>query len=89
MLLAKEYHNKQHRAHPNVIQAFLQAVSYCEPLPSIPIELVKFLGKTHNVWHTAIRLLEDKAAANPRDQSVSLPLAELYHLLSEDDACYR
>lgn len=85
--LTKEYHLKQQRNQPNVIQAILESISFCEPLPNIPIELIKYLGKTYNAWHIAIYILEKGFFQNIYDNhfQLDISLAEIYQLLSEDD----
>ncbi len=87
--LAKEYHNKQQRSQPNVVQALLEGISLCTPQPKIPFELVKFLAKTYNSWHVGIKILEEYVFQDaPEDTGCDLALAELYQLLSEDDLFY-
>ena len=84
--LCREYHNKQQRSSPNIVQALLDSVLQCTPRPQLPIELIKYLGKTFNCWHTSVKLLEESMT---KEQSTIVPtdlaLAELYQLLSEED----
>lgn len=97
-LLAKDYHNKQADLRPNVIQALLTGVAHLDTDIKLPSHLVKYLGKTHNAWHTAIEILQ-KTTANGRvvgsskddinSQERSLDaLSELYSNLHEDDMFY-
>jgi transformation/transcription domain-associated protein len=85
--LCREYHNKQQRCAPNVVQALLDSTLQCSPRPQLPIELIKYLGKTFNCWHTSVKLLEDSMNKDISSSIVptDLALAELYQLLSEDD----
>eukprot|EP01114_Cavostelium_apophysatum_P014185 TRINITY_DN3613_c0_g1_i5.p1 TRINITY_DN3613_c0_g1~~TRINITY_DN3613_c0_g1_i5.p1 ORF type:complete len:3612 (+),score=1106.25 TRINITY_DN3613_c0_g1_i5:200-11035(+) len=67
--LAKEYHSKQQQQRfqqPNVIQAILEGISGVphKERPTIPSELVKFLGKTYNAWYSAITIIEDRVRGN-------------------------
>lgn len=65
-LLSKDYHSKQRDKRPNVVQALLEGLSLSQPQPKIPSELIKFLGKTYNAWHTAISLLESHVMLFPQ-----------------------
>lgn len=85
--LAKDYHIKQQRGHPNVIQALIKGIVKCNPFPTIPPELLKYLGKTFNVWHNVIHLLENSLLNDSQETNYDL-LAELYRLLSEHDLYY-
>ena len=63
-LLAQHYHRRQLRAGSgfgyrcNVVQGLLGGVARARPLPLIPAELISYLGKTYNTWHTAISICE-------------------------------
>jgi transformation/transcription domain-associated protein len=69
--LSKDYHNKQQRIQPNVIQALLEGLSACWPIPNVPIEVIKFLGKTYNAWHVSIKILEDRLSDGTAMQNAS------------------
>ena len=92
ILLGKEYHLRQVRAPRNVIQSLLAGALACRPPLVLPPFVVKYLGKTFNVWHIALEILqsslnhirEDEAG---RDATLDA-LAELYAELSEDDMFY-
>ena len=84
-LLSKDYHIVQAPQRPNVIQALLEAFIVSQPLPKLPMELVKYLGKTYNAWHVAIKLLESYLPrVEDKDRCLDA-LAELYQALNEDD----
>ncbi|KAG0235555.1 hypothetical protein B0O80DRAFT_498171 [Mortierella sp. GBAus27b] len=99
-LLAKEYHNKQQDARPNVIQALLEGISRCSPAIRLPPHLVKYLGKKFCAWHTSTHLLQSSIPdGKPGDSSgvkdeeklrnsTLDALAELYTALGEDDMFY-
>ncbi|KAG0250123.1 hypothetical protein BGZ95_007299, partial [Linnemannia exigua] len=99
-LLAKEYHNKQMDARPNVIQALLEGISRCTPAIRLPPHLVKYLGKKFCAWHIATNLLQNSVPdGKPSDlggakdeeklrNSTLDALAELYVTLGEDDMFY-
>ncbi|KAF9357807.1 hypothetical protein BGX26_003026, partial [Mortierella sp. AD094] len=99
-LLAKEYHNKQQDARPNVIQALLEGISRCSPSIRLPPHLVKYLGKRFCSWHTAAHLLQNSIPdGKPSDSggvkdeeklrnSTLDALAELYMTLGEEDMFY-
>jgi phosphatidylinositol kinase/protein kinase (PI-3 family) len=84
-LLSKDYHIVQAPLRPNVIQALLEGFIVSQPLPKLPMELVKYLGKTYNAWHVAIKLLESYLPrVEDKDRCLDA-LAELYQLLNEED----
>lgn len=51
-------HLIQKDCHPSAISTFTEAVSLC--VPSIPIKpaILKYLGKSHNLWHKVTLMLE-------------------------------
>ncbi|ORE10738.1 hypothetical protein BCV72DRAFT_199208 [Rhizopus microsporus var. microsporus] len=97
-LLAKDYHSKQSERRPNVVQALLDAASKVAPSIQLPAHLIKYLGKAHNCWHTAIEMLQKQAKTGRlvdvmkeeqlNQQRTLDSLAELYSSLNEDDMFY-
>ena len=95
-LLAKPYHNTQATARPNVVQAFLEALAGCKPIPRLPPQLLRYLGQTYGAWHSAIALLEENVLKGVEveacifDHSMGVEigafnaLAELYSTLGEE-----
>jgi transformation/transcription domain-associated protein len=63
-LLSQSYHRYQlqlpagHGYNRNVVQTLLHAISKCKVGPLIPVELIKYIGKTFNAWHASIDILE-------------------------------
>ncbi|KAI9486745.1 MAG: hypothetical protein EXX96DRAFT_53394 [Benjaminiella poitrasii] len=97
-LLAKEYHNKQIELRPNVIQALLTGIANTGAGLKLPPHLIKYLGKTHNAWHTAIEILQQfsmtgrindssKDDINNHERTLDA-LSELYDNLEEKDMFY-
>lgn len=93
-MLSKDYHMKQQRIQPNVIQALLRSFLKCKsPRIEIPSELVAFLGKNFNSWHMSIKVLEERlekgaiASIDEQDKCIS-HLGEIYKTLLEDDLYY-
>lgn len=97
-LLAKDYHNKQAELRPNVIQALLTGIAKTNSGIRLPPHLVKYLGQTHNAWHTAIEILHQSAAngritdsskddLNNHERTLDT-LSDLYANLNEDDLFY-
>lgn len=93
-LLSKDYHMKQQRVQPNVVQALMRAFLKCKtPRIEIPSELVAFLGKHFNGWHMAIKVLEEKlmkgavTSIDEQDKCIS-HLSEIYKTLLEEDLYY-
>lgn len=98
VLLSKDYHLKQAERRPNVIQALLTGISNVTPTMQLPSHLIKYLGKTHNCWHTAMEMLQkhvitgrlvDVSKEEQVNQQRTLDsLGELYSTLNEDDMLY-
>ncbi|XP_044469337.1 transcription-associated protein 1-like isoform X2 [Mangifera indica] len=84
-LLSKDYHKRQQASRPNVVQALLEGLQLSHPQPRMPSELIKYIGKTYNVWHIALALLESHVMLFMNDTKCSESLAELYRLLNEED----
>ncbi|KAM7263761.1 hypothetical protein ACFE04_001444 [Oxalis oulophora] len=84
-LLSKDYHKKQQASRPNVVQALLEGLQLSHPQPRMPSELIKYIGKTYNAWHTALALLESHVVLFINETKCSESLAELYSLLNEED----
>ncbi|KAL5822462.1 hypothetical protein ACOSQ3_020378 [Xanthoceras sorbifolium] len=84
-LLSKDYHKKQQGNRPNVVQALLEGLQLSHPQPRMPSELIKYIGKTYNAWHTALALLESHVMLFMNDTKCPECLAELYRLLNEED----
>lgn len=98
LLLAKDYHNKQAELRPNVIQALLTGIAKTNSGIRLPPHLVKYLGQTHNSWHTAIDILQQsvingratdssKNDLNNHERTLDT-LSDLYENLHEDDMFY-
>ncbi|KAI8368238.1 uncharacterized protein BYT42DRAFT_123486 [Radiomyces spectabilis] len=98
MLLAKDYHIKQANQRPNVIQVLLTCFARVNTVIPLPPHLIKYLGKTHNGWHTAIEILQQSASygrvsdlskddQNRRERTLDA-LAEMYSDLGEMDMFY-
>ena len=56
-------HVVQKDCHPSALSTFVDAVFQCGP-PAIPLKpcIVKYVGKSHNLWHRALLVLEQSAA---------------------------
>ncbi|XP_077979126.1 transformation/transcription domain-associated protein-like [Glandiceps talaboti] len=63
-------HQHQRECQPSSINSFVESISHC--LPAIPIRpcVLKYLGKTHNLWHRSTLMLEQNAV----DSGFSAPL---------------
>ncbi|CAO3646140.1 unnamed protein product [Cunninghamella echinulata] len=97
-LLAKDYHIKQADQRPNVIQSLLSGIAHTQSIIKLPPHLVKYLGRTHNAWHTSIEILQrssttgkvhdsSKDDQNNRERTLDA-LGELYTALMEQDMFY-
>lgn len=78
--LAKEYHLKQARGQPNIVQALLESVERCYNPPGIQTSpnlvqfapkfqpsLLKFLAKSFNAWMIVVKMLSSKKET-PKDE---------------------
>jgi len=56
-------HVMQKDCHPSALSTFVDAVFLCGP-PAIPLKpcIIKYVGKSHNLWHRALLVLEQSAA---------------------------
>ena len=88
-------HMIQRDCHPSALNTFVEAVSRCQPCIEIEPALLKYLGKSHNLWHRSTLLLEKKAFdgsfesgfGNTNDGTLKAmdSLSEMYSLLKEED----
>ncbi|XP_046866072.1 transcription-associated protein 1 [Drosophila willistoni] len=49
---------------PSTLNTFVESLTKCSPTIYIPPNLLTYLGKSHNLWHRAILVLEDLATAH-------------------------
>ena len=56
-------HVVQKDCHPSALSTFVDAVFQCGP-PTVPLKpcIIKYVGKSHNLWHRALLVLEQSAA---------------------------
>ncbi|KAJ2683129.1 transcription-associated protein 1, partial [Coemansia sp. RSA 1285] len=99
-LLARSYHQAQTVMRPNIVQAILEAFCLCDPMPRLPPQLLRYLGRSYGAWHSALTLLERKilekreieSAIFDRAMGVELgafdALTELYTSLSANHYFY-
>nr|XP_022907724.1 transformation/transcription domain-associated protein [Onthophagus taurus] len=91
-------HIVQKDCHPSAMDTFVEAVSRCNPPIHIAAPIMKYLGKSHNLWHRTTLALEQMAfdSQSQRNQSydfdepntkseVFTSLNEMYTLLCEED----
>jgi transformation/transcription domain-associated protein len=100
-LLSKEYHIKQAELRPNVIQTLLDGICECTPVLQVPPQLLQYLGKSYNAWHSAIELLKLPVYPVKSGSNINTTqeedkiregfydsLVDLYSCLEEDDMVY-
>ncbi|EDW53889.1 GM11096 [Drosophila sechellia] len=51
----------QKDCYPSTLNTFVESLTKCAPPIYIPPNLLAYLGKSHNLWHRAILVLEDMA----------------------------
>jgi len=75
-------HVLQKDCHPSALNTFVEAMSYCQPTVAIKPAIMKYLGKSHNLWHRSALLLEKLAFDNGTLQSNAIKMrrdaADLY-----------
>ncbi|XP_033101198.1 transformation/transcription domain-associated protein-like isoform X1 [Anneissia japonica] len=54
-------HHHQKDCNPSTINTMLEAVAQCVPTISIRPCVLKYLSKTHNLWHRSVLILEQQA----------------------------
>ncbi|XP_033761645.1 transformation/transcription domain-associated protein-like [Pecten maximus] len=70
-------HVIQKDCHPSSIHTFLEGLSHCVPPVHIRPCVLKYLGRTHNLWHRACLQLEQIAFENsPSLQVKNRPVSE-------------
>jgi transformation/transcription domain-associated protein len=77
-------HIIQRDCHPSALNTFVEAVSRCRPIIDIRPALLKYLGKSHNLWHRSTLLLEQRALDSESHDAMDA-LSEMYSLLKEED----
>jgi transformation/transcription domain-associated protein len=77
-------HTIQRDCQPSALNTFVEAVSRCQPPVEIKPSLLKYLGKSHNLWHRSTLLLEKLAFENDNKDAMDA-LSEMYSLLKEED----
>lgn len=61
-------HVIQKDCQPSALNTFVEGVARCQPGIAVPPSLLKYLGKSHNLWHRTALLLEQQAFdPTPRD----------------------
>lgn len=61
-------HVIQKDCHPSAIATFVEAISHCNPPVPMRPALMKYLGRSHNLWHRMTLSLEQMAFDNGNNQ---------------------
>ena len=61
-------HVIQKDCHPSAIATFIEALSHCQPPIPMRPALMKYLGRSHNLWHRMTLTLEQMAFENGNGQ---------------------
>ena len=86
-------HVIQKDCQPSAINTFAEALSLCSPPIRIKPCLLKYLGKSHNLWHRMTLMLEQlafdtaNAAAHTKVRKTSLYLTDL-HCSTRQSKCW-
>ncbi|KAH8404548.1 hypothetical protein KR009_006495 [Drosophila setifemur] len=67
---------------PSTLNTFVESLTKCSPSIYIPPNLLAYLGKSHNLWHRVILVLEDMAAnqtiqSKDNNKDIEINLSEL------------
>ncbi|XP_070855282.1 transcription-associated protein 1 isoform X3 [Drosophila suzukii] len=54
---------------PSTLNTFVESLTKCTPSIYIPPNLLAYLGKSHNLWHRAVLVLEDMSVNQSKDNS--------------------
>lgn len=65
--VASGAHVIQKDCHPSALGTFLESLAHCNPPVAIPPPVMKYLGKSHNVWHRITLSLEQMGAEMAAD----------------------
>ncbi|XP_025986851.1 transformation/transcription domain-associated protein [Solenopsis invicta] len=65
--VASGVHVVQKDCHPSAIGTFLESLAHCNPPVAIAPPVMKYLGKSHNVWHRITLSLEQMGAEMAAD----------------------
>ncbi|ALC42664.1 Nipped-A [Drosophila busckii] len=57
---------------PSTLNTFVEGLTKCNPTIYIPPNLLAYLGKSHNLWHRAILVLEDLALTNSKRNEINI-----------------
>ncbi|RZF45958.1 hypothetical protein LSTR_LSTR008335 [Laodelphax striatellus] len=60
--LASGSHVNQRDIHPSAIATFFEGLTHCNPPLQIKSSVMKYLGKSHNLWHRVTLKLEQMVA---------------------------
>ncbi|KAI4484537.1 hypothetical protein M0804_007103 [Polistes exclamans] len=61
-------HIIQKDCHPSAIATFVESLAHCQPPVPMRPALMKYLGRSHNLWHRMTLLLEQMAFDNGYNQ---------------------
>lgn len=73
--VASGTHTIQKDCHPSSLNVFVESLCRCNPPIQIPPPLMKYMGKSHNLWHRMVLGLE-QMAFDPKQQPT--PAATCY-----------
>uniref|UniRef100_T1JAK1 Transformation/transcription domain-associated protein n=1 Tax=Strigamia maritima TaxID=126957 RepID=T1JAK1_STRMM len=69
-------HVIQKDCHPSAIKTFAESVALCSPPMVIKPCVLKYLGKSHNLWHRATLILEQMAFENGTNSTLKRPITD-------------
>lgn len=82
--VASGAHVIQKDCHPSALGTFLESLAHCSPPVAIPPPVMKYLGRSHNVWHRITLSLEQMGAEMADGNAKNRGESELYR--SPDEA---
>lgn len=69
--IASGSHVIQKDCHPSAIGCFMEAIAFFNPPIQIRPSLLKYMGKSHNIWHRVAFMLENIAYDKPNVPSIT------------------
>lgn len=71
-------HVIQKDCHPSALHTFTEALAQCRPPLTIRPAIMKYLGKSHNLWHRMTLTLEQTALEQGVTSSPRAPKKDLH-----------
>nr|ANJ04666.1 transformation/transcription domain-associated protein [Nilaparvata lugens] len=81
--LASGSHVIQRDIHPSAIATFFEGLTHCNPPLQIKSSVMKYLGKSHNLWHRVTLKLEQMVAESAAQKAKRDQILDPYEIDSD------